>query len=68
MIVSTQIKLYYCALRGWLFSVGADGTFVWSEVASGNKLGNFTLPSKPRCFQEMFIYESSDNFRQIRIN
>ena len=45
------LECIYCPLREWIFSIGGDGTLVWSDVKSGNKLGNYSLPSKPRCFQ-----------------
>ena len=45
------LQCIYCPLREWIFSIGSDGTLVWSDVKNGNKLGNYSLPSKPRCFQ-----------------
>ena len=44
------VQCYFCPLRNWILSIGAEGNFVWSEL-NGNKLGNYILPSKPRCFQ-----------------
>ena len=44
------VQCYFCPLRNWILSIGAEGSFVWSEL-NGNKLGNYILPSKPRCFQ-----------------
>ena len=49
------LECIYCPLREWIFSIGGDGTLVWSDVKSGNKLGNYSLPSKPRCFQVIII-------------
>jgi len=63
------LQCIYCPLREWIFSIGADGTLVWSDVKSGNKLGNYALPSKPRCFQfdseSGFIFYGDESGRII---
>ena len=55
------VQCYFCPLRNWILSIGAEGSFVWSEL-NGNKLGNYILPSKPRCFQ-VSLYVSSETLR-----
>lgn len=63
------LQSYFCPLRQHIFSIGFDGCFVWSDVNSGNKLGNYNLPSKPTCLQfdseSGFIFYGDDEGRVI---
>lgn len=62
------VQCHFCPLRNWILSIGGEGNFVWSEL-NGNKLGNYILPSKPRCFQfdseSGFIFYGDDSGRVI---
>ena len=62
------VQCHFCPLRNWILSIGAEGNFVWSEL-NGNKLGNYILPSKPRCFQVSWWpvnYRTWVQFRKTR--
>jgi WD40 repeat protein len=59
------LQSYFCPLRQHIFSIGSDDCFVWSDVNSGNKLGNYNLPSKPTCLQVRLLYYTILHYKMI---
>ena len=48
---ASVVEMIYSPERRWILSIGADSTISWSDVSTGNKLGNFKTETLPKTMQ-----------------